>query len=177
MAQEHEVHIRNAHRDEWQAAIELTIKAYQQYAGSFGPLFWQQYVDNIRWQWEKQEQAERLVAFVAGELAAALLLYPPQKGLYEKLDTTIPYPEIRLLGVLPAMRGKGVATALIRESAERAARAGYPYVGLHTTELMPQAVRLYQRLGFERAPEFDFYGDNRIVVEAYRLPVSVPLSS
>ncbi|MBP1963322.1 GNAT family N-acetyltransferase [Paenibacillus aceris] len=92
------------------------------------------------------------------------------EGLYEKLSETIPYPEIRLLGVHPAARSKGVATLLIEECARRAKQDGFTYLGLHTSNRMPDAVRLYLRLGFEHEPRYDFFAaDNTTVVEAYRL--------
>lgn len=170
-----DVQVRDALPEEREAAIELTIAAYRQYEESFGHPFWEQYMASIRSQREHDEDAQRIVAVHGRKLVAALLLYPPKEVLYERLNATIPYPEIRLLGVHPSVRGKGIATALIRETSDRAARAGFSYLGLHTSELMPSAVRLYIRLGFERAPEYDFPGgDNRPIVEAYRLPLHSP---
>jgi ribosomal protein S18 acetylase RimI-like enzyme len=171
-----DVLVRDARPEEREAAIELTIEAYRQYEESFGQPFWDQYKSDIRSQWVNKEDTQRIVAVREEKLVGSVLLYPPQEGLYEKLNAAIPYPEIRLLGVHPSVRGRGVATTLIRECAERALRAGAPCLGLHTSERMPDAVRLYVRLGFERAPEFDFFGgDSRTVVEAYRLPLDAPL--
>jgi GNAT superfamily N-acetyltransferase len=167
-----DVLVRDSRSEEREAAIKLTVEAYRQYENTFGQVHWDQYISNIRSQWGTQVNAQRIVAEHEGELVGTVLLYPPQEGLYEKLKMTIPYPEIRLLGVHPTVRGKGVATTLIRECADRAIGAGASYLGLHTSNRMPSAVRLYKRLGFERAPEFDFFGgDNRTLVEAYRLPL------
>ncbi|NOU97727.1 GNAT family N-acetyltransferase [Paenibacillus sp. LMG 31456] len=165
--------VRNAQLEEWEEAIDLTIAAYQQYEESFGQPLWDSYIKNIRSQWENQENTQRIIAVQEGKLVGSVLLYPPQEGLYEKLNELIPYPEVRLLGVHPVFRGKGIATTLIRECAQRAIGAGSPYLGLHTSDRMPSAVRLYTRLGFERVPKFDFFGgDNRTLVEAYRLTLA-----
>ncbi|RTE10243.1 GNAT family N-acetyltransferase [Paenibacillus whitsoniae] len=164
--------VRDAYPSECGKAIELTLEAYRQYEPDFGPTFWESYISNIKSQWERKGDSWRIVAEQEGELIGALLLYPPQEGLYEKLKETIPYPEIRLLGVHSSARGKGVATALIGESARRARQSGAAYLGLHTSNRMPDAVRLYLSLGFEREPRYDFFAaDNTTVVEAYRLPL------
>ncbi|MCR8634258.1 GNAT family N-acetyltransferase [Paenibacillus radicis (ex Xue et al. 2023)] len=169
--------VRDARLEEWEEAIDLTIAAYRQYEESFGQPLWEQYIKNIRSQWVNQENTQRIVAVQGGKLVGSVLLYPPQKGLYEKLNEMIPYPEVRLLGVHPSIRGKGIATTLIRECAQRAIGAGAPYLGLHTSDRMPSAVRLYTRLGFERVPEFDFFGgDNRTLVKAYRLKLAATSS-
>lgn len=165
-----DVSVRDARQDEWGKAVALTIEAYRQYESGFGPAFWQQYISNIKAQWKRTEDTWRLVAEQEEKLVGVALLYPPQKGLYEKLSETIPYPEIRLLGVEPSARSKGIATSLIAECARRAEREGFAYLGLHTSSRMPDAVRLYLRLGFEREPRYDFFAaDQTTVVEAYRL--------
>ncbi|MFC0215935.1 GNAT family N-acetyltransferase [Paenibacillus chartarius] len=164
-----ELQIRDARNVEREEAIALTIEAYRQYEDGFGQPFWSQYISNIRNQWEQGKDARRIVAEHDGKLLGAVLLYPPQEGLYEKLAAVIPYPEVRLLGVHPGYRGSGIATALLRDCAQRALNSGYDRLGLHTSQRMPDAVRLYRKLGFERAPEFDFPAADQItLVEAYR---------
>ncbi|MBA2938655.1 GNAT family N-acetyltransferase [Paenibacillus sp. CGMCC 1.16610] len=165
-----DVSVREARPDEREKAVALTVEAYRQYEPGFGPAFWEQYISNIKAQWERTEPTWRLVAEQEDNLVGAALLYPPQEGLYEKLSETIPYPEIRLLGVHPSARSKGVATSLLAECARRAKQGGYSYLGLHTSSRMPDAVRLYLSLGFEREPRYDFFAaDQTTVVEAYRL--------
>jgi ribosomal protein S18 acetylase RimI-like enzyme len=64
--------------------------------------------------------------------------------------------EIRMLGVLPAARGRGVGEALVRGCIARARSAGAPALVLSTTPEMQSAHRLYARLGFARTPERDW---------------------
>lgn len=63
---------------------------------------------------------------------------------------------IRLLGVAPEARGKGVGKALTRFCIELARSAGMRNVVLHTTYAMQTAWRMYEGLGFKRARELDF---------------------
>ena len=40
---------------------------------------------------------------------------------------------------------------------------------LHTIEIMEAAMRLYERLGFVRAPELDFQPAPGVIIKGYRL--------
>ena len=64
--------------------------------------------------------------------------------------------EIRMLVVDPAHRGRGVGEALSRAVVDRAREAGGSLVRLSTETEMHAAHRLYERLGFVRAPSFDW---------------------
>ena len=80
------------------------------------------------------------------------------------------YPDVRLEGwsnfpagwsgfralvVHPDARGSGIGRALLETCIARTRAVGAPVLGLHTIELLADAVRLYERLGFVRCPEFD----------------------
>ena len=65
--------------------------------------------------------------------------------------------------------GLGVGHALVDECVRRARRAGAAELGLHTSESMRVARRMYERMGFERAPERDFRPGGAELVEGYRL--------
>lgn len=53
------------------------------------------------------------------------------------------------------MRRRGIGTALAGEAMRRARERKAKAIGLHTAAHMAAATRLYERLGFRRAPEFD----------------------
>ena len=65
--------------------------------------------------------------------------------------------ELRLLAVDASARGRGVGQALVEACIARARALGRPLM-LHTTQFMPAASRLYERLGFARLPERDVPG-------------------
>jgi ribosomal protein S18 acetylase RimI-like enzyme len=60
---------------------------------------------------------------------------------------------LRMLGVDPSARRRGVARMLMETSLERAAEAGKRRVTLHTTERMKAAQAMYERMGFRRTPD------------------------
>ena len=63
---------------------------------------------------------------------------------------------IRMLAVNPAAQAQGIGRALTQWCLDRARETGRRRMVLHTTSMMPAAIRLYERTGFVRAPEIDF---------------------
>jgi ribosomal protein S18 acetylase RimI-like enzyme len=61
-----------------------------------------------------------------------------------------------MLVVDPEAQGRGVGELLVRTCLERARAAGKRRMVLSTAEGMTAAHRLYERLGFKRAPERDW---------------------
>lgn len=61
----------------------------------------------------------------------------------------------RALVVHPAARGSGTGRLLVERCIERTRAVGAPTLGIHTIALLADAMRLYERLGFVRCPEFD----------------------
>jgi GNAT superfamily N-acetyltransferase len=75
--------------------------------------------------------------------------------------------ELRLLAVDALARGRGVGQALVEACIERTRALGRPMM-LHTTQFMDAAPRLYERVGFRRAPERDVPGYEPYEFRAYR---------
>lgn len=118
----------------------------------------------------KKGPAQQIVAEYAGEIVGSVLLYPPAASAYGAASgESTAIPEMRLLAVNPAMRGHGIGTALTRECVQRAQLAGAPALGLHTADMMQTAMQMYERMGFVRAPEFDFHPTENVVIKGYRL--------
>lgn len=63
---------------------------------------------------------------------------------------------VRMLGVHPAAQRQGIGEALMVACIERARAAARERLVLHSTPWMASAHRLYERLGFRRAPERDW---------------------
>jgi ribosomal protein S18 acetylase RimI-like enzyme len=77
---------------------------------------------------------------------------------------------IRMLGVDPAARARGVGTRLMADAEARARAAGKTVVTLHTTERMVAAQRMYARLGYDRAEDHVF--PDGFVLLGYRKELS-----
>ena len=104
-------------------------------------------------------------------MVGAVLLYPAGAAIEKPGGTaaTLTWPEVRLLAVAPSARGRGVGAALMNECIHRARSAGATALTLHTTDLMQAAMRLYERLGFERAQDLDLEPAPGIIAKGYRL--------
>lgn len=62
------------------------------------------------------------------------------------------------LATLPEFRGRGVATALIKDAGEKARKSGKP-LGLLVSDHNPEARKLYDRLGFKEFGKRPFAGE------------------
>ena len=80
--------------------------------------------------------------------------------------------EFRMLAVSPAAQGQGVGEALVRLCIDRFREIGAPSIVLSTLHAMSPAHRLYDRLGFERAPELDWSPVPGVDLVAYRLDLA-----
>ena len=102
----------------------------------------------------------------------------PGSPLYEVDDPD--GATIRMLGVAATARGQGIGEALARACVERARAAGARRIWLHTEPFMQAAHRLYERLGFVRAPEkdwrFEEEGEPDVILLAYVLESVDPAS-
>ena len=164
--------IRDARPEDRDAIREATLTAYQEYAARM-PTFWEGYRQNIIASLEDVGPAEQLVAEHEGTIVGTVLLYPPRRMRISRSDSLeMPWPEVRLLAVPPAARGRGVGAALMRECMRRVRRSGGSVLSLHTTDLMQTAMRMYERMGFVRAPELDFHPTAGVTVKGYRLDLA-----
>jgi GNAT superfamily N-acetyltransferase len=166
------VTVRDAAPDERGAVRALTLGAYAEYATVMAPEAWALLDGAIRAALDAEGGAAVIVAERDGRVAGSVFLFPPASDAYTGLAEPPRWPELRLLAVDPAARGLGVGEALVRECARRARDAGAPALGLHTSASMASARRMYARLGFERAPEYDFRPGGAELVEGYRLPLA-----
>jgi ribosomal protein S18 acetylase RimI-like enzyme len=160
--------IRDAHAGELDEVARLIVDSYRQYQQYLPPPRWQWYVEDMMNVRGRLDQSELIVAEEEGHLAGAVTLF--LKGSKSALEG---WPQgwasIRLLAVHPAFRSRGVGQALMDECVRRCRRLGVLTIGLHTTEYMEVARRMYERMGFKRAPEYDFHPEPGAVVMAYRL--------
>jgi GNAT superfamily N-acetyltransferase len=65
--------------------------------------------------------------------------------------------EIKRMYVAPEARNRGVAMALLRALEDDARAAGRKRMVLETGHMQPEAIALYQKVGYERIEDFGFY--------------------
>lgn len=157
--------IREATVADRRAIHDVTLAAYEEYAAGMPPALWRGYRSNIVATLADPAPALQLVAHAGGEVVGAVLLYPA----VAVGEAARPWPEVRLLAVAPAARGRGVGAALMRECIRRARANGATVLSLHTTDLMRVAKAMYERMGFVRATELDFRPAPSIVIQGFRL--------
>ena len=166
------VKIRKALFYEVEMIREQRVNAYEEHAQSIPEGHWDALKKAISSDADEQRDVELLVAEFDGEVVGSVALFPAKSDAYKGLVDMLDYPEIRMLAVTPQSRHKGVAEALIKECIRRTKVNGSQYIGLHTADFMKTAMRLYERMGFVRLPQFDFQpADDGIIVKAYRLSI------
>lgn len=157
------IEIREARPEELQEVEDLVKTAYQEFQDFMPPEIWERWMRNV----SEALQAPGgvvLVAVADGEIAGAVTLFPDGRQAHQGQ-----WPDgaaaIRMLAVRPTRRGNGYGELLTQACLSRARALGIATIFLYTGTFMTAARQLYEKLGFQRAPEFD--GDPGPI--AYRL--------
>jgi GNAT superfamily N-acetyltransferase len=119
-------------------------------------------------------EATLFVAIEAERILGSGTLYPPGGTVaYARSVQTKPWPTewatLRLLGVDPAHRGRGIGRMLIEARVSRARELGAKAAALHTSQEFAIARSLLQRMGWKRTPEYDHAPAPDVCAEAYVL--------
>jgi ribosomal protein S18 acetylase RimI-like enzyme len=134
--------------------IERLVKAaYLEYRPLFPEKVWQTWMDNVS-QTVAAPAGKLIVAVAGGVIAGAVKFYPDaaQSGMGQ---WPAGVAAIRILAVSPAVRGRGYGTRLTEECVRQAREEKVATIFLFTGEFMHAARHIYEKLGFQRAPEFD----------------------
>jgi ribosomal protein S18 acetylase RimI-like enzyme len=149
-----EVRLRDARAGELDEVAGLLAEVYAVFRGHLPSRAWESYIGEIVDVRSRLGESELIVAERAGLLVGTIGLYPDaSRSALEGWPQG--WASIRALGVRAGARRQGIGTALARECVRRARELEARAIGLHTASHMPAATRLYERLGFRRAPELD----------------------
>ncbi len=157
-------------REEIEIVRCVLVESYQQYEAHFTPQAWEDYSKRIASSIENPNVDKILVAKLDQDILGSLQLFQSAEKAYEKAELQIQAPIIRLLGVHPSARGRGVAQALLKTVINDAEAHGDSSVYLHTTDFMVNAIQIYEKLGFRRDESKDFSRGN-ILSKCYRLDI------
>jgi len=151
--------VREATPDEHAEAGRVTAEAYREFVGPDDE-DWQRYLQRIADVADRADRTTIMVAVEGGRVLGSLTLELDGRVRDEGEEEQRPLePEeahIRMLGVDPAARARGVARALMAESEARARAAGKTFMTLNTTQRMKAAQAMYEKLGYERAEDILF---------------------
>lgn len=160
--------IRPVAPGEYEIAGELVVQAYRT-LGDVGDEFYERELRDVE---GRVETGEVLVADLGGQVVGCVTFAAGQTPLSEVDDPDA--ATVRMLGVSPAARGRGIGDALMRRCIDQARASGLRRVRLDTRTSMDSAQRLYDRLGFRRDPDHDWSPAPGIALLAYVLDLDEP---
>lgn len=76
-------------------------------------------------------------------------------GCFKKFDENT--LELKRMFIEPAFRGRGVASAIVKELEKWGVELGFTFGFLETGKGQPQAIRLYKKLGYQLIPAQEQY--------------------
>lgn len=160
------VEVRPARPEEYEEAGRVTALAYREFADGES---WDRYLDLIADVGARAHVGVVLIAVEEGRILGSATLELDER--IEDDDDALPpdQAEIRMLGVDPGRRGRGVARAIMDACFAWAAKAGKTRMLLHTTQRMKAAQAMYGALGFARLPDRVF--PDGFVLLTYERPI------
>jgi GNAT superfamily N-acetyltransferase len=162
--------IRPAEPDEWAAVGELTLVAYVA-DGHLEPT--DPYADDLRAADERAADAVLMVAADRDRRLLGTVTFCLAGSEWSEVSRD-GEAEFRMLAVSPEARGQGVGSALARWCVDRAREQGCTAVALSSLEAMRSAHRIYERMGFVRTPDRDWWPTAEIRLITYRLDLTEP---
>lgn len=157
--------VREIHSTEISALARITLAAYEPLGFELGT-----YRSSLLDVAGRAATATVLVATHGDRLVGGVTYVRDRDNAYaEFADPDV--AGIRMLAVEPGAQKLGVGSALVTACLARAADDGRRSVVLHTTTDMAAARRLYERLGFRRAPERDWRPQPHVWLLGYEVPV------
>jgi len=167
------LNIRDAHPNEFDALGRLLVEAYATLDGFPSPAdqphYYEMPADIGRF--SEKPSTRVLVATSAEDHLIGGVVYFADMSQYGSGGTAVSVKDasgIRLPGVDPEFRNSGAGKALTTACIQLAKDRGHSRVILHTTQAMPVAWGLYEKLGFARSEDLDFL-QNGLPVFGFRL--------
>ena len=146
--------VRDAVPADYPAIRGVVIAAYRQYEGLIARDIFSPYLADVLDLDQHARHGRLLVVEVDGRIRGFGAFYPDAS--VQGFGWPPGWASGRALAVDPSARGRGVARALLAAVERLAREAGAPVYAFHTASFMTDAIALYERLGYRRAPEFDF---------------------
>ena len=146
------IEVRTAAERDLTTVRRIVTAAYAEFESWLTPANWARMTGNIAKVIEPDAPGLLRVAQLGDQLAGTVTYLPPGPKDYQRVPPE--WAVIRVLGVDPALRGRGVARALTEDCLTLARVDHAPAVGLHTAEMMIAARALYKGAGFLHQHDF-----------------------
>jgi ribosomal protein S18 acetylase RimI-like enzyme len=147
------IQIREATPDQYAEAGRVTAESYREFVGP-GETAWEDYLVHIADVASRAAFTHVMVAVRDGRILGTATLEMDARVDREEDPPLAPgEAHIRMLGVDPAARGRGVARQLMATCEATAHAAGKTLMTLHTTSRMQVAQHMYETLGYVRGKD------------------------
>jgi GNAT superfamily N-acetyltransferase len=162
--------VRGAVPADYPAIGEVVAAACARYADLMPPGIFSAYLADLLDLETHARRGRLLAAEVDEQVRGFAVFYPvaPVRGFGLPHE----WASGRALAVHPAARGHAIARAMLAACEYLARQAAAPVLVFHPPSIMTDAIALYERLGYTRAPEFDFD-----VASRFGQPGAVPIGS
>lgn len=148
--------VREAIPVEFDAIRRVASAANKEFRLPMGDVLFEGYLANVLDVASRARDGVVLVAVDGTEVVGTITVY---RDINEE-GMPVSFPAgtagIRATAVSPTARGQGIGAELVNAAIAMARSFGANAIALHTASCMNAAMRLYERHGFERAPEHDF---------------------
>jgi GNAT superfamily N-acetyltransferase len=160
--------VRRARPSEYEEAGELLARAYSEFADPEDP-GWREHLELVRDVAGRVDRTVVLVAVDGDRIVGSATI--ELDGVIGDDDAELPasVAGLRMVGVDPGARRRGIARALLEDVISRCRSAGKEELILRTTGPMVAARRLYESFGFQPAHDLDWVVDDRLTLLGYRL--------
>jgi ribosomal protein S18 acetylase RimI-like enzyme len=145
------IEIREARPEEYEEVGEVTALAYREFARPDAG--WEEYAEHIADVAERAQRTTILVATEAGRILGSATLELETQVREEDPPLAPEEAHVRMLGVHPDARRRGIARMLMDAAIARASDAGKTRITLNTTARMTSARAMYEGMGFEHRPD------------------------
>jgi GNAT superfamily N-acetyltransferase len=162
VAQMAEVVIRDAHPEEYAEVGALTVAAYE-------GLVTDGYREVLRDVPLRAAESAVMVGELGGAIAGTVTLVPPTAAERWRNSDQPDVGTIRMMGVAPKFRGRGVGSALVAACIDRSRDVGWRELALVTTADMRSALPIYLAAGFVRDQAIDKIVNDDMLLLGYRM--------
>jgi GNAT superfamily N-acetyltransferase len=169
------IEVREARPREYEEAGRVTADSYREFARP--ERNWDEYLVRLADVADRAARTTILVAVEDGRVLGTVTLElegrtDAGRNSNESGPLEPGEAHVRMLGVRPDARGKGVGRLLMDACIEESLRAGKSRLTLNTTERMKVARAMYERMGFTRTEDVVF--PDGFVLLSYELSLDGP---